>query len=62
MLLSRSRTLRGQERLVVTFPDRQETYLFCPPPVVVQPLWDFAHFWEQQAKEQKAKDPDAGAS
>jgi hypothetical protein len=46
----------------VTFPDRQETYLFCPPPVVVQPLWDFAHFWEQQAREQKAKDPDAGAS
>jgi hypothetical protein len=20
-------------------------------------LWDFAHFWEQQAREQKAKDP-----
>ena len=63
MLLSRYRTLRCQELLVVTFPDRHETYLFCPPPpVAVQPLWDFAHFWEQQAQEQKAKESHAGAS
>jgi hypothetical protein len=62
MLLSRYRTLRGRELLIVTFPHRKETYLFCPPPpVVVQPLWDFAHFCEQQAREQKTKNPDAGA-
>jgi hypothetical protein len=63
MLWSTYRTLRGQELLVVTFLGRQETYLFCPPPpVVVDPLVDFAHFWEQQAPEQKANDSDASAS
>jgi hypothetical protein len=63
MVFSRYRTLRGQELLVVTFLARRETYLFCPPPpVAVQPLWDFAHFWEQQARQQKARDSDAGAS
>jgi hypothetical protein len=56
MLLSRYRTLRGRELLVVTFPDRKETYLFCPPPsIVVQPLWDFAHYWEQQAREGRGR-------
>jgi hypothetical protein len=63
MLLSRYRTLRGQALLVLTFPDRKETYLFCPPPpVVVDPLVDFAHFWEEQARELKAKGSDASAS
>ena len=61
MVLSRYRTLRGKELLVATFLARQQTHCFCPPPpVVVQPLWDFAHFWESQAKERS--DPDAGAS
>jgi hypothetical protein len=63
MLLSRYRTLRGQELLIITFQNRKETYLFCPPPPIqCHPLWDFAHWWEQQAKEQEAKDHDAGAS
>jgi hypothetical protein len=54
-------SLRGRELLIVTFPDRKETYLFCPPPpIVVNPLVDFAHFWEQQAQE--LKDSDASAS
>jgi hypothetical protein len=62
MLMSTSRTLRGQTLLVVTFLTRRETYLFCPPPpVVVDPLVDFAHFWEQQAHEPKPKDSDASA-
>lgn len=63
MLLSSYRTLWGQQLFVVTFSDRQQTYLFCPPPpVAINPLWDFAHFWEQQAREPEAKDPDAGPS
>src|SRR5262245_32159012 len=52
MLMSTYRTLRGQTLLVVAFLARRETYLFCPPPpVVVDPLVDFAHFWEQQVNE-----------
>ena len=60
MVFSRYRTSRGQELLVLTFLGRRETYLFCPPPPIqCDPLVDFAHYWEQQANERKAKDRDA---
>jgi hypothetical protein len=64
ILLSRYRTLRGQELLVLTTGDRKQTYLFCPPSPVTRcnPLLDFAHFWEQQAKHPEARDSNAGAS
>jgi hypothetical protein len=36
MIWSKYRTLRGHEILAVTFPERQETYLFCPPNSVIK--------------------------
>src|SRR5262245_59290688 len=36
MIWSKYRTLRGHEILAVTFPKRQETYLFCPPNSVIK--------------------------
>jgi hypothetical protein len=49
MALSKYRTLRGHEILVVTFPARQETFLFCPPNSVIKyvPLPDLA-VWRQK--------------
>lgn len=46
MVVSKYRTLRGHEILVVTFPDKQETYLFCPPNSVIKhvPLYDRAEW------------------
>ena len=44
MVLSKYHTLRGHEIFVVTFPERRETYLFCPPNSFVKyvPLPDLA--------------------
>jgi hypothetical protein len=49
MILSKYRTLRGHEILVATFPDRGETFLFCPPNSVIKyvPLPDLA-CWKKQ--------------
>jgi hypothetical protein len=57
MVLSRYRTLWGQELLVFTTSDRQQIYLFCPPSPVVHcnALVDFALYWERQAREQSAR-------
>jgi hypothetical protein len=46
--------------MVLTFLERQETHVFCPPSSTIRcnPLVDFAHFWEQQAQEWRAKNLD----
>lgn len=36
MVLSKYRTLRGHEVLVITFPDKGETHLLCPPNTVTK--------------------------
>jgi hypothetical protein len=48
MILSQYHTLRGHEVLVITFLDRGETFLCCPPNSVVKyvPLPDLA-MWRQ---------------
>jgi hypothetical protein len=47
MVFSRYWTLRGHELLVLTFLACQETYLFCPPPLIdYTPVVDFKH-WQQ---------------
>jgi hypothetical protein len=49
VVVSKYRTLRGHEIFVVTFSDKQETYLFCPPNSVLNyvPLPDLA-IWRQK--------------
>jgi hypothetical protein len=53
---SQYRTLWGHEIVVVTFPGRAETYLFCPPNRVVNyiPLPDLAIWREQPATDEGA--------
>ena len=50
LLWSSYRTLRGQQLLVITFLDRKETVLFCPPSSVVNyiPLPDMAHWYKRE--------------
>jgi hypothetical protein len=63
MVWSSYRTLRGHQLMVLTFLERQETHVFCPPSSKIHcdPLVDFARYWEQQAQEWRAKHPDAGS-
>ena len=50
LLWSSYRTLRGQPLVVITFLDREETVLFCPPNSVVNhiPLPDLAHWYKKE--------------
>jgi hypothetical protein len=50
MVVSKFHTLRGHEIYVVTFLDKHETCLFCPPNSVIryEPLPDFAHWYKKE--------------
>ena len=50
LLWSSYRTLRGQPLVVITFLDRRETVLFCPPSSVVNyiPLPDMVHWYKKE--------------
>jgi hypothetical protein len=63
LVWSSYRTLRGHQLMVVTFLERQETHVFCPPSSTIRcnPLVDFAHFWDEQAQVWRAKNPNAGS-
>lgn len=63
MILSKYRTLRGHEVLVITFPDRGETYLFCPPNGMIKhvPLPDLAVWGKPEGQDMKAQ-PGNGSS
>jgi hypothetical protein len=60
MVWSSYRTLRGHQLMVLTFLERQETHVFCPPSPKIHcdPLVDFAHYWEEQAQEWRARNLD----
>jgi hypothetical protein len=62
LVWSSYRTLRGHQLMVLTFLERQETHVFCPPSPKIHcdRLVDCAHYWEQQAQEWRAKNLDPG--
>jgi hypothetical protein len=64
MVLSKYRTLWSHEILGLTFPDRRETYLFCPPNTVIKyvPLPDLAIWGKKPAGEAMQQQPGNGSS
>ena len=63
MVLSKFHTLRGHEILVITFPDKGETHLVCPPNSIIKrvPLPDLAAWGKPQGEDMKGQ-PGNGSS
>jgi hypothetical protein len=54
MVMSRYRTLLGQEIFVITFLADQETYLFCPPNAIIR---DFPLYYAARPRQPEEKGP-----
>ena len=63
LVLSKFHTLRGHEILVITFPDKGETHLVCPPNSIIKrvPLPDLAAWGKPQGEDMKGQ-PGNGSS